>query len=70
MFRYGNGFNGISRGRFFKRRKVSEIIIYETLLKVGNQYAWLWIAIDSIDKVILDIHISFERTIPIAETFL
>jgi putative transposase len=30
----------------------------------------LWIAIDSIDKVILDIHISFERTILIAETFI
>jgi putative transposase len=52
---------------FQKRRKVSEFIIDETLLKVGNQYAWLWIAIDSIDKVILDIHISFERTILIAE---
>ena len=55
---------------FQKRRKVSEFIIDETLLKVGNQYAWLWIAIDSIDKVILDIHISFERTILIAETFI
>jgi putative transposase len=52
---------------FQKRRKVSEFIIDETLLKVGNQYARLWIAIDSIDKVILDIHISFERTIIIAE---
>jgi putative transposase len=55
---------------FQKRRKVSEFIIDETLLKVGKQYAWLWIAIDSIDKVILDIHISFERTILIAETFI
>jgi putative transposase len=55
---------------FQKRRKVSEFIIDETLLKVGNQYAWLWIAIDSIDKVILDIHISFERTILIVETFI
>jgi putative transposase len=41
---------------FQKRRKVSEFIIDETLLKVGNQYAWLWTVIDSIDKVILDIH--------------
>jgi putative transposase len=63
--------HGISQGRIFqKRRKVSEFIINETLLKLGNQYAWLWIAIDSIDKVILDIHISFERTILIAETFI
>jgi putative transposase len=28
---------------------------------VGNQYALLWITIDSIDKVILDIHISLRE---------
>src|SRR5918912_2387925 len=57
--------------KIFQRRSgVSEFIIDETLLKVGNQYAWLWIAIGSIDKVILDIHISFERTVLIAETFI
>ena len=26
-----------------KRRKVSEFIIDETLLKIGNQYAWIWV---------------------------
>jgi hypothetical protein len=37
-----------------KRRKVSEFIIYETLLKIGNQYAWIWVvAAEPTDKVIL-----------------
>jgi putative transposase len=51
--------------------KIQEfIIIDETLIKVGNQFAWLWIAIDSINKLILGIRISFERTILVAERFL
>ena len=31
---------------------------------------WLWIAIEPIEKVILDMHISFERSILVAERFL
>jgi putative transposase len=38
----------------------------KTLLKVGNHYAWLWIAIEPIDKLILGIRISFERSILVA----
>jgi putative transposase len=54
-----------------KKMKIQKfIIIDETLIKVGNQFAWLWIAIDSINKLILGIHISFERTILVAERFL
>ena len=69
MFRFGTGFNDIiSQGRLSqKRKKVSEFIIDETLLKVRNEFVWLWIAIDSIDKIILGIHISFERTMLVAE---
>ena len=45
-----------------KRKKVlSEFIIDETLLKVRNEFVWLWIAIESIDKIILGIRISFKR---------
>ena len=53
-----------------KKSKVSEFIIDETLLKVSNQYIWVWVAIDESTKAILGIHISFERTILIAEEFL
>ena len=35
-----------------------------------NIYAWLWIAIEPIDKLILGIRISFERSILVAERFL
>jgi putative transposase len=52
------------------KKKVSEFIIDETLLKVGNQYVWLWIAIEPTDKLILGIRISFERSILVAERFL
>jgi putative transposase len=40
------------------------------LLKVGSQYVWIWVIIEPIDKVIIDIRISFERTMLVAERFL
>ena len=39
------------------------------LIKVGRELVWLWIAIEVIEKVILDIRISFERSILVAERF-
>ena len=53
-----------------KRKKVVEFIVDETLLKVSNQFVWVWIAIDSIDKIILGIRISIERTMLTAERFI
>jgi putative transposase len=53
-----------------RRKKIEGFIVDETLLKVNNQFVWVWIAIDSIDKIILGIRISFERTILIAERFI
>jgi putative transposase len=41
--------------------KVSEFIIDETLLKVGENYVWLWVAIE------LGIRISVERNMLVAE---
>src|SRR5512133_2206544 len=39
-----------------KKRKVSsEFISDETLLKVGENYVWLWVAIEPIDKTVLEI---------------
>src|SRR5206468_10100998 len=53
-------------------KKVSEfIIVDETLLKVGENYVWLWIAIEPIDKIIvLGIRISIERSMLEAEQFI
>ena len=53
-----------------KRKKVQEFIVDETLLKVGSQYVWVWVAIEPLAKVILGIRISFERTMLVAERFL
>ena len=55
-----------------RRRKVQEFIIVDdkTLLKVGSQYVWVWVAIEPLAKVILGIRISFERTMLVAERFL
>ena len=52
-----------------KRRKVQEFIVDETLLKVGNQYVWVWMAIEPLANVLLGIRISFERTMLVAERF-
>ena len=63
MFLFGTGFNDIIsqvRYIFQKRKKVlSEFIIDETLLKVRNEFVWLWIAIEPIDKIILGIRSYF-----------
>ena len=53
-----------------KRRKEQEFIVDKTLLKVGNQYVWVCVAIEHFDKVILGIRISFERTMLVVEGFL
>ncbi len=53
-----------------KKSKISEFIIDETLLKLGKQFVWVWIAIDESTKVILAMRISFERTMLVAEQFL
>ena len=70
IFRYGIGFNGTSQRRYYKRR-VSEFIFDETLLKVGENHVWPWVAIEPIDMmIVLGIRISFERTMLVAERFI
>jgi putative transposase len=44
------------------KTKVSEFIIDETLIKVGSDLIWLWVAIEAKHRQILPIDISFERT--------
>ena len=48
-----------------------EFIIDETLLKVSNEYVWLYmVAIEPIDRIILGIRISVERSMLVAERFI
>ena len=54
-----------------KRTKISQfIIIDETVIRVGREVVWLWIAIEPKSKSILDMRISLERSILVAEQFL
>ena len=53
-----------------KRTQIQEYIIDETVIKVGSEYIWLWVAIEQKDKEILAISISKERNMFVAERFL
>ena len=52
-----------------KKKKIDEFIIDETLIKIGSKYVWLWIVIEPKNRQILQIDISFERNMLIAELF-
>jgi putative transposase len=52
------------------RKNINEFIIDETQLKVGSQFIWIWIAIEPKHRQILQIDISFEITMLIAERFI
>src|SRR5215212_2126699 len=53
-----------------KRKRISEYVIDETILKVGSEYIWLWIAIEPENRQILALNISKERNMLIAEQFI
>jgi len=55
---------------FSRRKKVSEFIVDETVLKVGSELIWLWIAIEPENKQILALSISKERNMFVAERFI
>ena len=53
-----------------KRKRISEFIVDETMLKVGPEYIWLWIAIEPENKQILALTISKERHMFVTDRFL
>jgi putative transposase len=53
-----------------KSKRISEFIIDETLIKVGSEYVWLWVAIEPENKEILALSISKERNMFVAERFI
>src|SRR6188508_1560489 len=44
-----------------KRKRISEFIIDETLVKVGPEYIWLWVTIEPENRQILALTVSKER---------
>ncbi|MGH2623667.1 MAG: DDE-type integrase/transposase/recombinase [Sphingobacterium sp.] len=55
---------------FSNKKRISEYIVDETLLKVGSEYVWLWVAIEPENRHILAVTVSRERNMLIAERFL
>ncbi|HEV8051463.1 MAG TPA: DDE-type integrase/transposase/recombinase [Parachlamydiaceae bacterium] len=53
-----------------KKKKFEEFVVDETLLKIGSELVWLWVAIEPANKEILSISISKERNMFVAERFL
>ncbi len=54
-----------------KRKKVEEFIVDETQIQIGSKYIWLWVAIEPKHRqILLQIDISFERTMLVAERFI
>jgi putative transposase len=53
-----------------KRKRISEFIVDETLVKVGSDHNWLWIVIEPKNKKIPALSISKERNMLVAEWFL
>ncbi|HKX96957.1 MAG TPA: DDE-type integrase/transposase/recombinase [Candidatus Nitrosocosmicus sp.] len=51
-------------------KKIDEYIIDETLIKVGSELIWFWIAIESENRQILAVSVSKERNMFVAERFL
>ena len=54
-----------------RKRKVDGFVVDETLVKVGSELIWLWVAIEPANKEILSISISKERNMfVVAEHFI
>ena len=51
---------------FYDKTKISVFIIDETQIKVGSEFIWIWIAIESETKNIVAINISKERNMFVA----
>jgi putative transposase len=56
---------------FERKKKIEEFIIDETLIKIGSELIWLWVATIGLEsKEILGIRISKERNMLLAEQFI
>ena len=67
MFLYGLGFKRYNPKKITsKKSKVLEYVIDETVIKIGSELIWLWVAIDNKTKRILRLSISKEETLFVA----
>jgi putative transposase len=54
----------------YKRKRISEFIVDEILLKVGSEFMWLWVAIEPQNRQILAVTVTRERNMFVAERFI
>ena len=54
----------------YRCKRVSAFLIDETMLQIGSDQAWLWIAVEPIHRQILGVYISRHRNMLVAESFL
>ena len=57
-------------GKTGSRKRISEYVVDETLIKTGQELVWLWVAIEPKDRRILALTISKERSMLVAERFI
>src|SRR5215218_3880971 len=55
---------------YFKQTRVTAFIIDETMLQIGSDQAWLWVAVEPIHRQILGVYISRHRNMIVAQSFL
>jgi putative transposase len=73
MYQSGIGYKSINLKRRYlkgRKKKIEEFIINETLIKIGSELIWLWVARELESKEILGISISKERNMLLAERFI
>jgi len=54
---------------YLKRTRLAAFIINKTMLQIGSDYAWLWIAIEPVHKQVLGLHVSRHENMLVAEYF-
>jgi putative transposase len=53
-----------------RKRRVTAFVIDETMIQIGGNEAWLWIAIEPVRITILGVYLSRHRNMLVAESFL
>ena len=65
-----NWIQRFASSQIYKRKRVSAFIIDETVIQIGNENFWLWIAIEPIHSSVLGIHFSEDRNMRVVEKFI
>ena len=73
MFPSGTGSKSTSLKKHHRRKRIFQNFCIqkdETVIKVGSEYIWIWVAIEPESKEILGMSISKERNMFVAERFI